>query len=132
MRSLLSALLLFCSAPLAAQSVAVATSSGGGSGRSSVTVTVPMGQPARINRQVYRPVAIVEDSRCPTHVTCVWRGRLVVDFETNGRKRFRLEDGKPVAVSGGRLTLVAATPRSSRGEIIPPNAYRLQLRFERP
>ena len=86
----------------------------------------------RINRQVYRPVAIVEDSRCPTRVTCVWRGRLVVDFETDGRKRIRLEDGKPLAVDGGRLTLVSATPRSQRGETIPPRSYRFQLRFERP
>ena len=132
MRMLLSALLLACSAPLAAQPVAVATTSGGTQSRSSVTVTVPFGQAARINNQWLRPVAIIEDSRCPTRVTCVWRGRLVVEFVHGPRHRIRLEDGKPLAIAGGRLTLVGASPRSLNGETIPPQAYRLQLRFERP
>lgn len=131
MRSVLIGLLLTASAPAAAQSVAVATTSGG-AGRSSITVTVPFGQAARINRESFRPVAIIEDSRCPTRVTCVWRGRLVVEFAHGRSHRIRLEDGKPLGISGGRLTLVGATPRSQRGETIPPQSYRFQLRFERP
>lgn len=96
-----------------------------------MTVTVPFGKPARINRQVYRPVAIIEDSRCPRFVTCVWRGRLVVEF-ANGNQKIRLEDGKPLAIPGGRLTLVSGTPHSQRGETFPPQEYRFQLRFESP
>lgn len=96
-----------------------------------MTVTVPSGKPARINRQVYRPVAIIEDSRCPRFVTCVWRGRLVVEF-ANGNQKIRLEDGKPLAIPGGRLTLVSGTPHSQRGETFPPQEYRFQLRFESP
>jgi hypothetical protein len=131
MRLLLSTLLLGLAAPLGAQSAAVATTSGGPHSRSSVTVTVPFGKPARINRQVYRPVAVVEDSRCPTQVNCVWRGRLVVEFAV-GRQKLRLEDGKPLAVPGGRLILVSGTPHSLRGETFPPQQYRFQLRFESP
>jgi hypothetical protein len=132
MRSLVSALLLGCSAPLAAQSVAVVTSSGGANSRSSVTVTAAFGRPIRINQMVLRPVAIVQDSRCPANANCVWAGQLIVDFETERRGSIRLEQGKPLAIAGGRLTLVGASPQPVAGRKIPPQAYRFQLRFERP
>ena len=132
MRLLVSALLLTCSAPLAAQSVAVATTSGGPHSRSSITVTAAFGQPVRINQMVLRPVAIVQDSRCPANVNCVWAGQLIVEFATAGRDRLRLEMGKPLAIAGGRLMLLGASPHPVAGKPIPPQAYRFQLRFERP
>ncbi len=133
MRSILLPVMLAMAAPaLGAQSAAVATTSGGQHSRSSVTVTVPFGKPARINKQVFRPIAIIEDSRCPTRVTCVWRGRLIVEFAHGARQQIRLEDGKPLAIPGGRLTLVSGSPRSQNGETFPPQRYRFQLRFESP
>ncbi len=132
MRMLVSALLLAGSAPLAAQSVAVATTSGGAQSRSSVTVTAAFGRAVRINHMILRPVTIVQDSRCPANANCVWAGQLIVDFENAGRARIRLEQGKPLAISGGRLTLVGSSPQPVAGRKIPPQAYRFQLRFERP
>lgn len=132
MRLVVSALLLGFAAPLAAQSAAVATSSGGAHSRSSISVTAAFGRAVRINTMTLRPVAIVQDSRCPADVQCVWAGQLIVDFKTAGRKRIRLEQGKPLAVAGGRLTLVSASPGTRSGAPIPPQRYRFQLRFERP
>ena len=80
MRLLLSALLLLPSTPLAAQSVAVATSSGGAQSRSSVSVTASFGRAVRINDMALRPVAVVQDSRCPANANCVWAGPLIVEF----------------------------------------------------
>ena len=131
MRLILPALLLASSAPLAAQSIAVATTSGGPHSRSSVTVTAAFGQPVRINQMILRPVAIVQDSRCPANVNCVWAGQLIVEFATGG-DRLRLEMGKPLAIAGGRLTLLGASPDPIAGKPIPPQSYRFQLRFERP
>jgi hypothetical protein len=131
MRMLVSALLLACAVPVAAQSVAVATTSGG-TGRSSLSVTAAFGQTVRINQLALRPIAIVQDSRCPANANCVWAGQLIVDFRTGRRGSIRLEQGKPLAVAGGRLTLVGATPQAIAGRKIPPQAYRFQLRFERP
>ena len=131
MRLLVPALLA-CSTPLAAQSVAVATTSGGPHSRSSVSVTASFGRPVRINQMVLRPVAIVQDSRCPANVNCVWAGQLIVEFATAGRNRVRLEMGKPLVIAGGRLTLLGASPQPIAGKPIPPNQYRFQLRFERP
>ena len=132
MRLQLSALLLASSAPVAAQSTAIATTSGGSQSRSSVTVSAAFGQPVRINQMVLRPVAIVQDSRCPANVNCVWAGQLIVEFATAGRDRLRLEMGKPLAMAGGRLTLLGASPEPIAGKPISPGSYRFQLRFQRP
>ena len=131
MRLVLSALLLGAAAPLAAQSVAVATT-GGGHARSSVSVTAAFGRAVRINDMVLRPVAVIQDSRCPANANCVWAGQLIVEFETARRSRIRLELGKPLAIRGGRLTLAGASPETRAGATIPPASYRFQLRFERP
>ena len=132
MRLLLSALLLACSGPLLAQSAAVVTSGGGPHSRSSISVTAAFGQPVRINHMVLRPVAIVQDSRCRANANCVWAGQLIVEFAMARNPRIRLEMGKPLAVGGGRLTLLRATPEPLAGRAIAPKQYRFQLRFERP
>jgi hypothetical protein len=132
MRLALCALLMSLPAAIAAQSVAVATTSGGPHSRSSVSVTAAFGQPVRINRMVLRPIAIVQDSRCPANANCVWAGTLIVDFEAQGGTRLRLEQSKPLPVAGGRLTLVGAQPQPIAGQAITPQQYRFQLRFERP
>ena len=107
--------------------MAVAT----GGGRSSVSLTVPFGQSVQLNRLHLRPVEIVEDSRCPRYVTCVWRGRITVKFTVRGGKPIVLENDKPMAFGGGNLTLLGASPLSNRGEKIPPQSYRFQLRYTR-
>lgn len=81
---------------------------------------------------VLHPVAIVQDSRCPANANCVWAGQLIVDFRMQGQRSMRLEMGKPLAIADGRLTLVGASPQPIAGKAIPPQAYRFQLRFERP
>lgn len=91
---------------------------------------VRLGQEARLPGLRIRPLAVVEDSRCPRLVTCVWRGRLRITAAVNGQK-LTLDNGVPIRVAKGRLTLVDATPFSQRGEAIPPGAYRFELRFER-
>jgi hypothetical protein len=130
MQRLLAALLVAFAVPAAAQSVAVATHGGHGRGHSAATVTVAMGHPARFNRWSVRPVEVLEDSRCPRYVSCVWRGRLTVRLLVDGKQSLSLENGKPVPFGGGTLTLLDATPLSARGEKVPPTHYRFTLRFE--
>jgi hypothetical protein len=89
-----------------------------------------VGQSVRLANLRVTPLAVIEDSRCPRLVTCVWRGRLRISADVNGR-RFTLDNGVPVTVAKGRLTLVDADPLSQRGETIQPAAYRFELRFER-
>ena len=111
----------------AQQSVAIAS----GRGHSVMSLTVPFGHSVRINRWIFTPIKVLEDSRCPRLVTCVWRGRLKVEFAVRGGPPVTLEDNKPVPYGGGTLILTGGTPLSQRGEKIDPRAYRFQLRFER-
>ena len=99
-------------------------------GAASAHQTARLGEIVRFGGLAVRPIAVLEDSRCPKYVTCVWRGRLRVSVQV-GQRRVTLDDGAPLSVRGGHLTLVRATPLSGRGETIPPAAYRFTLRFER-
>ena len=89
-----------------------------------------IGQSVRLANLRVTPLAVIEDSRCPRLVTCVWRGRLRISAAVDGHK-LTLDNGVPIAVAKGRLTLVGADPLSQRGETIPPRAYRFELRFQR-
>lgn len=104
--------------------------------QSSATVTVPLGGKAMLNGMTLVPQRIVEDSRCPVDVQCVWAGRLVVETVIllrggSEELRLNLETGKAFAVAGGQLTLLDAQPAKLAGEPVPPSAYRFTLRFER-
>jgi hypothetical protein len=95
--------------------------------------TAAIGQIAFTNGLSVRPVGIIEDSRCPAKVNCVWAGRLVVRSEVRGgswRKNLDLELGKPRQVADGALTLVAASPAKAAGAGIDPRAYRFTFDFQ--
>ena len=127
--ALFPALALLAAPAAAEQAVAVATA--GGAGRSSVVLTVPFANAAQFNQRRFQAIAIVEDSRCPPNANCVWAGRLIVDARY-GRQPLRLELGKPVAVPGGRLTLIGANGPAAAGSEMPPEGYQLRICFDRP
>ena len=83
------------------------------------------------NRMPVRPVKILEDSRCPIEVTCVWRGRLRIEVTIGGTRSPRtlfLEDGKAVPFAGGSLMLVGTRP-AKRADGPPPRNF--ILRYDR-
>lgn len=47
-------------------------------------IEIPLGQTVQRDGHAIRFVEIVEDSRCPTHTTCVWEGRAKVAMEIDG------------------------------------------------
>jgi hypothetical protein len=81
---------------------------------------------------------VVEDSRCPTGITCIWAGDAVVKISIKTR------DGKPASYTlhtnsperaadhgGNRVELVAVTPYP-KGDTPPRRAdYRVTLLVER-
>ena len=40
--------------------------------------TAGLGQAGEVNGLRFRPLEVIEDSRCPARVQCVWAGRLVL------------------------------------------------------
>jgi hypothetical protein len=76
---------------------------------------------------------VIEDSRCPVDVQCVWAGRLVVRGEVIGgswNRTLNLELGKPQHVADGALTLIAAAPQKKADAAIDPRSYRFTFRFD--
>ena len=95
--------------------------------------TVGLGETAWTNGLHVRPLAIVEDSRCPINAVCVWAGRLVVRSEIRGgswRQTRDLELGKPQQITDGALTLVAAEPSKQAGVEPDPRSYRFTFDFQ--
>jgi hypothetical protein len=81
---------------------------------------------------------LVEDSRCPTDVVCVWEGNAAVGvgltLGTGPTYPFTLNTTlEPGAVEHGgwRVTLVDVLPAPVSTQPIPPQAYRARLRIQR-
>lgn len=97
------------------------------------TPTAGLGQVASIGNLRIKPIKVVEDSRCPASVACVWAGRLVVRVEIEGGAGADFADltlGQPLNV-GGTLKLVSAEPQKQAGAEIDPRSYRFTFDFQR-
>lgn len=116
---LLAALALFACAPIAPPNVV-----------SSASATIGFGGQAMLNGLLIRPIALVEDSRCPINARCVWAGRLVLRAEVAGQMR-DLTLGHPLAIDGATLILAAALPAKLAGTETPPGAYRFTFEVRR-
>ncbi len=95
--------------------------------------TATLGQTVYVNGLKVRPLEILEDSRCPTDVVCVWAGRIVVRTDVIGgswHKTLDLEVGKPLQVADGALTLAAVHPPKKAGAEADPRAYRFTFDFQ--
>ena len=89
--------------------------------------TAALGQIASVNGLRIRPIEVVEDSRCPAQVRCVWEGRIKVRARMTGPGWTQIRDfelGVPQAVDQYRVTLIAAEPPKTVPGEIPASAYR--------
>lgn len=83
------------------------------------TVTARLGEEVQVGDLRVRPLQVLEDSRCPTDVDCVWAGRIRVKVAVGGAGEPVMELDRPVTVSGGRtLRLVGVAP--PRWHQVPP------------
>jgi hypothetical protein len=95
--------------------------------------TARLGELAFTNGLTVRPLQVIEDSRCPINVACVWAGRLVVRSEVSGgrwRQTRDLEMGKPQQIADGALTLIDAQPSKQAGAEADPRSYRFTFDFQ--
>lgn len=80
------------------------------------------------------PLAVIEDSRCPADVACVWAGRVRITVRVDlgrGSEMRELTMATPVQVADGALELVEVLPtKPAPGEAaLAPGDYRFGLRF---
>lgn len=97
-------------------------------------VPAGFGQVTAVDNLQVRPLALLEDSRCPASVQCVWAGQVRIRAEImakSGREVREMTLGKPIAVSDGSLTLVDAEPPKLAPGTTDPRQYRFTFRFDR-
>ena len=94
--------------------------------------TAPLGETANLDGLTVRPLEVIEDSRCPALVRCVWAGRVRLRADVSGTGTRELTLGEPAAVSGGTLTLVDVRPGKRAPEPIPSRDYQFTFTFQRP
>jgi hypothetical protein len=95
--------------------------------------TAGLNQVATIDGIRIRPIEVVEDSRCPANVQCVWAGRLIVRARMNGPGWTQVRDfqlGVFQAVDRYRVTLVQAEPPKATPGQIDPAAYRFTFEVQ--
>lgn len=89
----------------------------------SGTASGRMGERIKLADLRITPLKIIEDSRCPRDVQCVWAGRLVLSakVELDGKSRdMNLELGQGIALEDARsLTLSSVEPSDKRSN--PPS-----------
>jgi len=93
--------------------------------------TAGFGEVARAGDVSVRPLALLEDSRCPALVRCVWAGQVRMSAEvwsSRNRETREMILGKPIMVSGGTLTLVDVEPPKLAPETTDRRAYRFTFR----
>ncbi|HRH20890.1 MAG TPA: hypothetical protein PLE81_09680 [Brevundimonas sp.] len=107
-----------------------ATPATGGPSYFSGQRTAGLDEAVRLSNLRIIPLEVVEDSRCPTDVDCVWAGRLVVRVMIQSSafptRTESMELGRGIALEDARsLTITAAEPDRVSGVAVRPSDYRL-------
>jgi hypothetical protein len=77
-------------------------------------------------------LSVLEDSRCPAEVDCVWAGRVKVQVRVvlgSGPQLYELTSDQPLQVADGQLELTGVMPPRSAKRAITPEDYVFALRF---
>ncbi len=94
---------------------------------------VALGQKAYVDGPLVQPIEVLEDSRCPMNVRCVWAGRVrvkMVWIRGNGEKQpFEATLGEPTQLADGQFTLESVRPEKMTNVTIKPSDYRFSFRF---
>ena len=94
---------------------------------------VGFGQTAYVDGPTVTPLELLEDSRCPKEVNCVWAGQVRIKVRVAGgswTKEMELVNAKPVHVADGALTLIGITPEKSQDTAISLSDYRFHFQFQ--
>lgn len=91
-----------------------------------------IGEAVYVDGPIIKPIAVIEDSRCPAHVQCVWAGRVrikVLWMRADGPRELLLSSDQPMAVADGLMTLTNIRPARPKNGKIDAGKYRFSLNF---
>lgn len=82
-----------------------------------------------IHNLTIRFIAVLEDSRCPIGLECVWEGNAEIKIEVN-QKTFRLNttlEPKELEFMDYKIRLISVYPYPVENEVINPDEYKIKL-----
>jgi hypothetical protein len=101
-------------------------------------LTIKNGQQkvSKTSRITVKFLELIEDSRCPEDVNCVWAGvaRIKIQLRKNGKSaevELNTNDKKTAVFQGYRVTLKDLQPRQSTTSKYSPSAYSATLVIKR-
>ena len=101
--------------------------------RSDGIVFARIGQTVSLAGLRLTPLRLVEDSRCPRGMTCVWSGQVLVAVRIaagTARETREISTLRPIPVAGGMLELAEVQSPETAKAAIPPGDYRFGFRFK--
>jgi hypothetical protein len=99
-------------------------------------VTLAPGETASVNAAEIkvRFISVIDDSRCPRDVTCVWAGevRLLLEMQTaRGPQPIEIRERGSAIAGGYRVTLLQVEPQPMSTAKIAPQEYRAKIVIEK-
>jgi hypothetical protein len=94
-----------------------------------------LGQTITVGGYAVTPRAVLEDSRCPPVVTCVWSGQVRMTVRVvalHGGERYigEMTTMRPLQLRRGNLQILSVTPPNpANGRHVRPGDYRFGFRF---
>lgn len=92
-----------------------------------------IGQDVNVGGPRVMPLKVLEDSRCPAGVACVWAGRLRISARITtgpGSEVRELTLNERIPVADGTLLLANVVPGRNRSGAIEARDYRFGFRFD--
>ncbi|MCC6828726.1 MAG: hypothetical protein IT550_10920 [Novosphingobium sp.] len=92
-----------------------------------------IGQEVTVDGPRVVPLAVIEDSRCPESVQCVWSGQVRISIRIITGRGAETRDvtlGERIPVADGTLLLADVEPARTSEAAIPPGDYRFGFRFD--
>lgn len=92
----------------------------------ATSTPIAIGERVAVGNTTIGVIELLEDSRCPTDVQCIWAGRVRVRAALDAMSRdFTFVLAEPQVVGRVTVTLVAVVPgQKVSTQTIPPSAYR--------
>ena len=98
------------------------------------TAELRIGQTTEFGGHKVTVLKLVEDSRCPVEVNCVWAGRVKITLgidRRDGTNVRELGSDAPIQALGGTLELLRTQPDRRADRNIAPGDYRFTIRYTR-
>lgn len=92
-----------------------------------------LGQTVQVSGVNVTPLEVLEDSRCPANVQCVWAGRLRLKARVEAigaSSEHELTVGEAQDIGSGTLTITDVRPARVDGRTIWPEDYRFGFSYE--